>query len=358
MSLINQMLRDLESRNKDNNVPSALQNTIRLEPSPASKMRPVLWGLLSIIATGGTYWAYQYSRTLTKVPPIVVAEPIKKASLPIPPHDNVPTAPNAVAVATPKIEQKAQEKTAPQPAHPIPIAQPSPKIQPATPAQPVQKPSAAPAAVEIAAEEPPIKKEPVLPKPAPTQQTTAKQQADLLYSQAENSFDDYSALNKLERALKLDPRHLKARLLLAKTLHNQGQINKTAAFLDQSLALFPGNLQFINTRAQLFLHQKNPESALKTLQSVDLTDSSNETYLSLLAAAYQQLQSFSNAAKVYQKLTAIDPEKAENWLGLGLSQEKLGNAKFARDAYQQALNKNTLKDSVAGYIKQRLVELR
>jgi len=77
-----------------------------------------------------------------------------------------------------------------------------------------------------------------------------------------------------------------------------------------------------------------------------------------LAATYQQLQSFTNAANVYQKLVSVNPEKAENWLGFALAQEKLGNPKLAREAYQQALSKNTLKPSVVSYIKQRLSELR
>jgi Flp pilus assembly protein TadD len=54
----------------------------------------------------------------------------------------------------------------------------------------------------------------------------------------------------------------------------------------------------------------------------------------------------------------VNPEKAENWLGLALSEEKLGNSNLAREAYQQALNKNTLKESIVKYINQRLIELR
>ncbi|MGZ4995232.1 MAG: tetratricopeptide repeat protein, partial [Methylobacter sp.] len=206
---------------------------------------------------------------------------------------------------------------------------------------------------------PPVNNRPINPNPLPTHKITAKQQADILYRQAENNSEDSLAtIYKLEQALNLDPRHLRARLLLAKTLHNQGKIQKTAEFLDQSLALFPDNLQFINTRAQLFLQQKDPNGALNTLQRIDLTNTSNETYLSLLAATYHQLQSFANAAKVYQKLVTVNPGKAENWLGLALAQEKLGNPKLAREFYQQALGKNSLKEPVANYIKQRLAELR
>lgn len=361
MSLINQMLRDLESRNAPNNAPTTLQHNIQVTPPSPSKTPLLLWSLLAIIATGGTYAAYQYSKTLTtKTPPAIVTDNIKKDPTPIASYEKVLAAPNAVIDPAPKIELKPSENTTIQPAsvaQPVPAVQPTPTVQPKPPTQPVQTAAAVQTAPEIVPE-PPIKKMPIASKPALIESTTAKQQADVLYRQAENNSEDYSVTYKLEQALKLDPRHLRARLLLAKTLHNQGQVSKTAEFLDQSLALFPDNLQFINTRAQLYLQQKDPNGAFKTLQRIDLTNNSNETYLSLLAATYQQLQSFANAAKVYQRLVNVNPEKAENWLGLALSQEKLGNPKLSREAYQQALSKNTLKESITSYIKQRLTELR
>jgi len=345
MSLINQMLRDLESRNATNNAPSTMQHTIQVTQPSASKMPRLIWSFLAIIVAGGTYWAYQYSTTLTKTLPVLAADTINKDPVPIAPYEKILATPNALTDPAPKTEQKPPENTT---AQSVSAAQHIPAVQTPTTVQ---------ALPEIVAKRP-IKKMPIAPKPVPIKQMTVKQQADLLYRQAENTFDNYSAVYTLEQALKLDPRHLKARLLLVKTLHKQGQVNKTAELLDQSLALFPDNLQFINTRAQLFLQQRNPNGALKTLQHIDLTNSSNETYLSLLAATYQQLQSFPNAAKVYQRLVIVNPEKAENWLGLALSQEKLGNPKFARESYQQALNKNTLKESIVSYVKQRLTELR
>ncbi|MDO9270511.1 MAG: tetratricopeptide repeat protein [Methylobacter sp.] len=360
MSLINQMLRDLENRNTPNNAPTTLHHNIQVtQPSP-SKIHLLFWSLLAIIATGGTYAAYQYSKTLAKTPPAIVTDNVKKDPIPIASYEKVLTAPNAVINPEPKIELKPSENTAIQPtsvAQPVPAVQAAPTIHPKPPTQPVQTVAAAQPAPEIIIE-PPIKKMPIASKPALIESTSAKQQADVLYRQAENNSQDYSVTYKLEQVLKLDPRHLKARLLLAKTLHNQGHVSKTAEFLDQSLALFPDNLQFINTRAQLYLQQKDPNGAFKTLQRIDLTNNSNETYLSLLAATYQQLQSFANAAKVYQRLVNVNPEKAENWLGLALSQEKLGNPKLTREAYQQALSKNTLKESITSYIKQRLTELR
>jgi Tfp pilus assembly protein PilF len=349
MSLINQMLRDLESRKSSNNTPPTVQLNIQATQPLPSKTPMLLWSFLTVVITGGVYSAYQYSKT----PPAIIKDNIKKEPTPAVAYEKVLATPNAVAVSTPAIEPKPAENA---PILPASVAQPAPADHPAPMVPP--KPSAPSAqAFRDTVAGSSAKKIPVAPKPA-LESTTAKQQADALFRQAESNSDDFSADYKLEQALKLDPRHLKARLLLAKKLHNQGQVSRTAELLDQGLALFPGNLQFINTRAQLYLQQKKPNDALKTLQRIDLVSSSNETYLSLLAATYQHLQSFTDAAKVYQRLVIANPEKAENWLGLALSHEKTGNPRLAIEAYQHALSKNTLKESVISYIKQRLTELR
>lgn len=340
MSLINQMLRDLESRKTTDDISPRLQHNIHVTQTLSSKVPLLIWSLLTTVMAGGSYWAYQYSKTPSKTSPLPAANSYNKNPAPITSYKKVLTAPNAVTSApAPEIELNSSKNTV------IPLVsanQPTPAIQttPSIVATPLNKKA-------------PVSLKPTLIKPAST-----KQQADLLYHQVENNSEDYSATHKLEQILILDPRHLKTRLLLTKTLYNQGEMGKTAEFLDQSLALFPDNLQFINTRAQLFLQQQNPNGALKTLQRIDMIDSSNEAYLSLLAATYQQLQSYVNAAKIYQKLVNINPKKAENWLGLALSHEKLGNPKLSREAYQEALNKNTLKESIASYINQRLSELR
>ncbi|TRX02320.1 tetratricopeptide repeat protein [Candidatus Methylobacter oryzae] len=356
MSLINQMLRDLESRKTADDISPALQRNIHVIPTSSTSRPALIWSLLAAVMAVGIYWAYQYSQTPSKSSPLPDTDSYNKSPVPIVSYEKVLVAPNAViSDPTPEIEFKPKNTTIPA----VSATQPEPAARP--PAfqsrPPAQASTAMPTKPKIV-EKPLNTKVPVSAKPVQINSVVAKQQADLLYHQAENDSGGYSTSHKLEQALMLDPKHLKARLLLAKTLYNQGQISKTAEFLDQSLALFPENLQFISTRAQLFLQQQNPSSALKTLQRINIVDNSNEAYLSLLAATYQQLQSYANAARTYQKLVSINPEKPENWLGLALSQEKLGNLKLSREAYQAALNKNTLKESITSFIHQRLNELR
>lgn len=382
MSLINQMLRDLESRNlKKTEAPESLQHTIQIKQNRALKLpRSVVWALLLFAAIGGTYWSYQYSNQLVSNPAPAAESPkpvTPQTTTPTEPKSNpagITTKPDQTAPVQPPIEPIAALPVNPAP-EPLAINKEPPVVQVTTPTSvqtpvhplttehpPEQKTNSEVITVPVAESSATvvplsIKKQSAIP-PGWSKQTSTKQRAELLFHQAENNQEDYSTIAKLEQVLALDPKYLAARLLLTKILYNHGQVGKTASLLDQSLALFPDNLQFINTRAQLFLQQHNPRSALSTLQRINAGNIDNETYLSLLAASYQQLQLSANAAKIYQHLVSMNPEKAEYWLGFALTQENQGNLKLAREAYNQALSKSALKDSITRFIRKRLTELK
>lgn len=155
----------------------------------------------------------------------------------------------------------------------------------------------------------------------------------------------------LKEALQLDPDNLAVRDLLLQTLLKSGSGNEVETFLRDSLYRFPNHLFFITSQAQLQIQRKNFADAIATLEGVD---SSEPAYLSLLAASYQQHKRHQDAAGLYQRLTQIQPDKAEYWLGLGVSCDNLHRRQDAVQAYRQALEKNTLNTDVVDYINQRL----
>ena len=185
-----------------------------------------------------------------------------------------------------------------------------------------------------------------------------EQKAEKLYKTAKKQHNIVEQQKHLESALKLNPQHINARLLLSGILLQQGQTEKTTKILEQGLTLFPKNMRLINLRSQLLLQNKHAQVALTLLRRLDATYVQDETYLSLLASAYQQNNNNENSLNVYQKLVTINPKKAEYWLGLAISLEKQGNTRQALNAYQQALNKNTLKIVIVSYIKQRISILK
>jgi len=389
MSLINQMLRDLEKRNAETGQSHQVVEQVHVTAPPAVSKLPALgWNLLAAATIFSAYYGYQHFSASPAKPAAAPMQAVASSNTAI----QQPIAINTTAPATiptPTVAAAVVQVT--------PVIAPAPIINTAAPqlalnqlqAKPAQPEtvSALPGATQVTAQVAPIaaQKPHIKPKPAQVKsylqidsvddeqeiaqnysnakpirasKANPKQHAELLYREALNSGQDYLAIPALERALEFYPQHLNARLLLARTLHRAGQINKTANFLDESLAIFPSNMQFINTRAQLYLQQKNPSAALNTLQRVSSDGRSEESYLSLLAATYQQLNSYNNAGKVYQRLVVINPAKAENWLGLAISAEKSADKTMAIEAYQQALSRNSLKPSVVNYIKQRLNDIR
>ncbi len=176
-----------------------------------------------------------------------------------------------------------------------------------------------------------------------------------LYHQAQISQSAASSRDALLTALALDPHYLPARTLLLQTLlkmhASDAEIN---AFTEKSLQLFPDNLLFIKTQAHLYVQQKRFNEAIQLLEQIDAKRVEDSGYLSLLAASYQQLQRFPQAERIYQKLTQIQPDKAENWLGWAICLDKLNQPQDAARAYREALNKNTLNSQVVDYINQRL----
>ena len=186
---------------------------------------------------------------------------------------------------------------------------------------------------------------------------STQHKAEYFYDKAKESSDLLEQQFLLNKALSLKTAYLNAHLLLATNLLRQGLTDSAITSLQNSLKLFPENIDLTNILAQLYLQTKQFKFSLNTLLKINPANTRNETYLSLLAAAYQQNNDAENSAVIYQKLLHINTDKAEYWLGLALAFEKLKRPKLAKTAYQHALNKNSLQANIVSYIKQRIAQL-
>lgn len=340
MSLINQMLRDLEQRNNQN-PKSAQPLNVRIAGKPARGKR-LLW-LLPLMALPAAYLWYQ-------------TQPGRPAPQPAAPVDAA-----VIAIPEPAVERNQSQ----------PPASPPPNVSPAEPQQPaseqtiVNEPPQAVAKSQAAvpkqaeATPPPPAERSRNPLPASAavdraKTSTPKEQAEALYRQAQHSASALMTKENLKEALQLDPHYLPARTLLLQTLLKSHADAELGEFVDDSLQLFPSNLLFIKTRAHMYVQQKNFAAAVNILERIDADTVDDGAYLALLAAGYQQLQRFPQAARIYRQLTQIQPDKAEHWLGLAIAQDKLNQPQSAVQAYRQALDKKTLNAEVVSYIKQRL----
>lgn len=345
MSLINQMLRDLEQRNspKPAHQPAIKPRTAHRRSGGKSGW---LW-LLALIALPLLYIRLQApaGQTALQSPASVdTAQPIASN------HGQ------AIAIS----DTPATIETIPMPSASV---APTPMPSPVKPQQAYVQPNNAgerPKPTGTAIKTAPTKNTPaptLLPTP-PAKTVSPNKQAETLYREAQHSASRLMAQENLQEALQLDPHHLPARTLLLQTLlKSHSSSTELAQFVEDSLQLFPGNLLFIKTRAHLYVQQKNFTGAVKVLESLDTDTVDDGDYLALLAAAYQQLQHFPQAAHIYQQLIRLQPDKAENWLGLAIVQDKLNQSQSATQAYRQALDKKSLNAEVVSYIKQRLTVL-
>ena len=344
MSLLNQVLQDLEKRNAKNLPEQQLPANVKAITTNQSRSYYFAFALFCIIGIIAIiiFNAQKTPETLEKSDAAkqnvalqtsndIIIKTLKKPS--------VPKAVRSKHTATNTIQNDKQliksDKSAKQ------------KI--------VEKNTKDQTVKKISGEQKAVKKK---PKNQTVKKLSDEQKAEHYFSLAEKQRNNSDKQKNLEQAIQLNPQHINARMLLTNTFLQQGLTIQSAELLDQSLNLFPQNLQFIRLRSQLYLQQKQAQNALSVLHHIDENHVQDETYLSLLAAAYQQTDDNFNSLKSYQKLIKINPQKAEYWLGMAIALEKQDHPQQALDAYQQALNKNTLKSVIVSYIKERISILK
>jgi len=342
MSLLNQMLRDIEHNKATASPPFAQENAVHVSPSASKKniqKTLIIGALISSIAVFLAYLALSKTKQTTRVISLPLAIPalktVSKQTVNEPkPLAKIKSAPASDKPELPKIIASPVKPESTLIAKPLKV-------------KPISHPSLnAPTAINSKSAKNSI-------KPAPL---SMAQQANNLYQQASNTNNPQHAIRLLRQSINLTPKQSNARLLLTRLLINAGEKQSAINLLDESLIIFPKNTAFIMARAQLYLQEKNTETALQLLTQIT-TSSKNEAYLALLAAAYQQSKSYSQASEHYQTLVQVNSNKAEYWLGLALAQDALKQKEAAYNAYQNALKLRSLNPAITNYIQQRLKQL-
>lgn len=338
MSLINQMLRDLEQRNTTN---TASAPKLALKPAPDTQHQRRRYWLIAFALTLPLHYVWRQTHSTQAEHPAVATTAMALPAAPA--QISAPTPSESLKTTQPKAPPANARGTQPAAIKAEQVIPPSKAVAPETPPAPT---NAAPIAPTLASAVKPVKTQ------------TPAEQADILYRRAKTGSSPSAIQAHLRHALQLNPSHLGARTLFLQTLLKaHANPEEIAEFVQESLQLFPGDLLFVKTQAHLYVQQKNFAAATNTLEQINPDSVDDAAYLSLLAAGYQQQQRFPPAEHIYQRLTQQQPEKAEHWLGLAICRDKLNQTQAAAQAYQQALDKNTLNADVVNYIKQRLSAL-
>lgn len=391
MSLINQMLKDLERRQAHR--PEGLvapPGPVRAVDQPPRRMvHPAWWLVLILLLAVAVMAGALWRRGATSPPKSVVSEPVPLAApSPRPTPGATPVsvaAPSAVeaadhgrepapsSTATPSgtLTKPHKERTAEVPAPAKPghaVAAPKPDA-PSIPSPGTRVDGGAAAGISLTKDQP-IAKPLALPADTGTEAASRvdkrvralspREQAEKAYRQALGLIQQgrlTEGIQGLEAALHDDPGHSQARMALVGLLVDSKRYDEAEARLKEGLALDPAQPQAAMILARLQVQRGDVEAGIRTLQATLPAAGPRSDYHAFLAALLQRVGRHQEAIEQYTEALSQSPAAGVWWMGLGLSLEAVGKTPEAKSAFTKALAADNLSQDLRTFVAQRLHRL-
>jgi len=189
---------------------------------------------------------------------------------------------------------------------------------------------------------------------------TSTSQSQRLFEQALSDLDagnSRRASQSLQQVLILDPEHVEAREELAAYYFGRGFISDAMEVLEGGLALVPQANSLRLLQARILERIDQPEQALQAVQQADIRLPEDADLLILKGALATELEFYSQAADAYQQLVAWRPDQGRWWIGLAISRENLDDKEGALQAYRRALQDGGLNHSTREFVHDRMEAL-
>lgn len=349
MSVINQMLRELDARGSaSSDVPEALA---RAPAYPRGSHKLAAMGLLLALVVGLGYWmlnpSAQRHASVAAIPTLPGLPDRPPAPRAVTPPADSPS-PSPVPRAA---KMETTRKPGPADIQLIQMAT-SLSIAPSQPAAKAGPLAASPAHVPAQAQSGPADS---------TKSSVIKKMTELSpEAEAQQLFDEAlilrragqteAAIGKYRQALIRDPRMRAARLQLAALLQEAGQFDQAMLVLttgyeqqsDDALAVAAGRMLADQGQREEALHWlKRGQAGMRPAD------------IALMGALLSQLQRHEESARAYQRALAADPSQGGWLLGLGLALEALGRMDEARAAYRKALERGDFKPEVIDFLQKK-----
>ena len=396
MSLINQMLQDLEKRRASSVERGVLPHHVRLLPQSA-RWRVSVWliaAAVAIVVLAVLAWystrptvMQRESLPLAAVLPLVAGPVLQVAAVALPPEvesANIPAAAPLAAPASlanvsvrspiatsavimpdaPIVPTRAASVPAPPPESrkTEPVAEASVPTRAAAPAAAAQAaPSARRAERVNRAEE---KMQVVLSNAQfdkRTQQLTPQQLAENDYRDAANLLNQgrpADAQHKFKTALHHHPPHIGARQALFGLLLESKRTGEAEQLLQEGLQMNPHQPGFAMALARMQVDRGDTTAAADTLHKTAPAAVDSPDYLAFLAALLQRQSRHVEAVDHYRAALTLAPASGVWLMGLGISLQALNRTVEARDALRRARASNALNADLQAFVDQRLRQLQ
>jgi MSHA biogenesis protein MshN len=330
MSLINQVLQDLEAR-RGGIEGRRLPDEVRALPP---QRRLVVWpwllagALASTAVAGYLLWPQALPPPRIVPPhPVLVPEPaLPEAAVPLPQPAMVGLSPGGVAAVA------ARPATSPNNRRPVsPVAPPAP-------------PNAAPRgdATDVAKA-----------VRAPTPRERANGEYAKALAALKLGRQDQADVG-LRAAIKEDPTWAPPRQALLASMLERQRLDEAEALLREGVERNPTQLDLAMQLAQLQVQRTNYSGALETLQRAAPQAGGSADYLGLEAAVLQRLNRHREAATAYEGALRLAPQNGVWWMGLAISLEAEGRISDAAAAYRRARDSGTLNAELTRFVEQKL----
>lgn len=358
MSVINQMLRDLDQRQGQQKAPHRISTPINTKSNSVMIYAAVAVIVsLSLAVASYFYFAAQpESSTSEPTEPKVPSEnaTINPADTPL--NQPVITQPEPVPVSVPETKITTTQT---QPESSAQIVVPEDKQSETSLTAQVDQSQAPEEMTDntrtsvVTDETPPAATQETVTRvikrnPNESKRTKAEQQYRAF------SEDNTSILSSSEyrTVLEIDPDFHRLRLEWLSSLiqSNESEFTEEA---NKAMTRWPSVYQYRQMLARLWV-MTEPQKAYDLLVSDMPTIATAPDYHGLIAYSAQQIGDLNLASKKYQLLLRSYPERADWWLALGLLQEQLGNQSRALTAYQQSLRFPGLSGNTRAYAEQRV----
>jgi len=170
-----------------------------------------------------------------------------------------------------------------------------------------------------------------------------------------NNNDIIKAEQLFEDILIIDPNQKQARKKLAALWFGRQAYQQAVNLLSQGIAIDKFDSEMRLMKAQIQLKQGQETAAYNTLKP--LASIEQKEYQVMLANIAQKIEQYSSAIMAYQVLIKMQPDSGRWYLGLAIVYDKNSQFSLAVNAYALALTKADLSASSVKFAKQRMQAL-
>jgi MSHA biogenesis protein MshN len=364
MSLINEMLRDLDRRQAlavaDGQLPPG---QVMAVPSPAPGHQ-WFWTSVAVLMLASLAWvgwvAYQiHARPMVATELAFRAAEERKARPPEPqPIAAAPKpateAPLASAQAPPPAAEEAKDVDPPDLFKLAQLIE-TPIPQAAKPRSPAPAPAVLPPQQKArgASSEAAVTRRDIPRTPSEQAEAQFRQGVAFL-----NQGRVSEAQDQFTGAITRYPGHQAARQALVSILIERGRLEEAKLLLEEGLGLSPGNVQYATVLSRILVERRDFAAAENVLASAQSGGETDADYQLVLGAVLQHLGKHPQASAAFEKATSLKPQPAPTWLAMAISLEASGRKAEALDAYRKALAANSLSQEARGYAEARIRGLR